>query len=276
MLNLFKSIFLPDTFQLANGKIVKEKFNWTPYITIIVMILVVICAQITKLDIKVWLRNGKNFVQMINDMFPPNFGFFSTILKPMIATIMMSLLGTLIAAVIALPLSFYCSANPEFKLNKYLLTANRTALGLLRTLPVLVYAKLIALIFGSGAFSGMLAIAIFTLPICVKMMYEQIETVEMGPYEAISSTGASRIKSLWCSIFPQVKGYYYSTVLYNFEMNVRSAAILGYVGAGGIGVLINTQLTWRSYGNTGLMLLVLVIAVIIIESLSRYLRGKLV
>ncbi len=276
MLNLFKSIFLPDTFQLANGKIVKEKFNWTPYITIIVMILVVICAQITKLDIKVWLRNGKNFVQMINDMFPPNFGFFSTMLKPMIATIMMSLLGTLIAAVIALPLSFYCSANPEFKLNKYLLTANRTALGLLRTLPVLVYAKLIALIFGSGAFSGMLAIAIFTLPICVKMMYEQIETVEMGPYEAISSTGASRIKSLWCSIFPQVKGYYYSTVLYNFEMNVRSAAILGYVGAGGIGVLINTQLTWRSYGNTGLMLLVLVIAVIIIESLSRYLRGKLV
>lgn len=276
MLNLFKSIFLPDTFQLANGKIVKEKFNWTPYITIIVMILVIICAQITKLDIKVWLRNGKNFVQMINDMFPPNFGFFSTMLKPMIATIMMSLLGTLIAAVIALPLSFYCSANPEFKLNKYLLTANRTALGLLRTLPVLVYAKLIALIFGSGAFSGMLAIAIFTLPICVKMMYEQIETVEMGPYEAISSTGASRIKSLWCSIFPQVKGYYYSTVLYNFEMNVRSAAILGYVGAGGIGVLINTQLTWRSYGNTGLMLLVLVIAVIIIESLSRYLRGKLV
>lgn len=276
MLNLFKSIFLPDTFQLANGKIVKEKFNWTPYITIIVMILVVICAQITKLDINVWLRNGKNFVQMINDMFPPNFGFFSTMLKPMIATIMMSLLGTLIAAVLALPLSFYCSANPEFKLNKYFLTANRTALGLLRTLPVLVYAKLIALIFGSGAFSGMLAIAIFTLPICVKMMYEQIETVEMGPYEAISSTGASRIKSLWCSIFPQVKGYYYSTVLYNFEMNVRSAAILGYVGAGGIGVLINTQLTWRLYANTGMMLLVLVITVIVIESLSRYLRGKLV
>ncbi|MDD2592139.1 MAG: phosphonate ABC transporter, permease protein PhnE [Erysipelotrichaceae bacterium] len=276
MLNLIKKIFLPDTFVLSNGKSIKEKFNWGPYITIVVVILVIISAQITNVDINVWIKNGKNFVQMIDDMFPPNFDFFSVMFKPMVATIMMSLLGTLIAAVLALPVSFYLSSNPEFKLNKYLLTSNRTLLGLLRTLPVLVYAKLIALIFGSGAFSGMIAIAIFTFPICVKMMYEQIETVDMGPYEAMISTGASRARSIICSVFPQVKGYYYSTVLYNFEMNVRSAAILGYVGAGGIGVLINTQLTWRAYSNTGLMLIVLVLTVIIIESTSRYLRRKLV
>ena len=276
MLNLIKKIFLPDTFVLSNGKSIKEKFNWGPYITIVVVILVIISAQITNVDINVWIKNGKNFVQMIDDMFPPNFDFFSVMFKPMVATIMMSLLGTLIAAVLALPVSFYLSSNPEFKLNKYLLTSNRTLLGLLRTLPVLVYAKLIALIFGSGAFSGMIAIAIFTFPICVKMMYEQIETVDMGPYEAMISTGASRARSIICSVFPQVKGYYYSTVLYNFEMNVRSAAILGYVGAGGIGVLINTHLTWRAYSNTGLMLIVLVLTVIIIESTSRYLRRKLV
>jgi len=271
-----KNIFLPQTYTLSNGKSIKEKFNWTPYITIVVIILVVISAQITNVDIKVWIKNGKNFVQMIDDMFPPNFDFFSVMFKPMVATIMMSLLGTLIAAVFALPVSFYLSSNTEFKINKYVLTGNRTLLGLLRTLPVLVYAKLIALIFGSGAFSGMLAIAIFTFPICVKMMYEQIETVDMGPYEAISSTGASRLKSIWTAVFPQVKGYYYSTVLYNFEMNVRSAAILGYVGAGGIGVLINTQLTWRAYSNTGMMLVVLVITVIVIESVSRFIRRKLV
>ena len=271
-----KNIFLPQTYTLSNGKSIKEKFNWTPYITIVVIILVVISAQITNVDIKVWIKNGKNFVQMIDDMFPPNFDFFSVMFKPMVATIMMSLLGTLIAAVFALPVSFYLSSNTEFKINKYVLTGNRTLLGLLRTLPVLVYAKLIALIFGSGAFSGMLAIAIFTFPICVKMMYEQIETVDMGPYEAISSTGASRLKSILTAVFPQVKGYYYSTVLYNFEMNVRSAAILGYVGAGGIGVLINTQLTWRAYSNTGMMLVVLVITVIVIESISRFIRRKLV
>ncbi|MEA5026840.1 MAG: phosphonate ABC transporter, permease protein PhnE [Erysipelotrichaceae bacterium] len=276
MFKIIRSIFVPDTFTLANGKVVREKFNWGPYITIFVIILVLISARITKVDFAVWLKNGRNFIQMLEDMFPPNWEFISTMTKPMIATIMMSLIGTLVAAILALPISFYCSGNPEFKLNKSYLTAHRTWLGLVRTLPVLIYAKLIALIFGSGALSGTIAIAIFTLPICIKMMYEQIETVDMGPYEAMMSTGASRAKCLWCAVFPQVKGYYYSTVLYNFEMNVRSAAILGYVGAGGIGVLINTQLTWRAYGNTGLMLLVLIITVVVIESTSRYLRRKLV
>jgi len=276
MIKIIKNIFLPDTFTLSNGKVVKEKFNWGPYITIIVIILVAICSVITKIDIPLFIKRSYHFTTMIQAMIPPNWSFMSTMAKPMIATIMMSLIGTIVAAVLALPISFYCSSNPAFKLNKQYLTVHRTWLGLIRTLPVLIYAKLIALIFGSGTLSGTIAIAIFTFPICIKMMYEHIETVDMGPYEAMLSTGAGRIKSLRCSVFPQVKGYYYSTVLYNFEMNVRSAAILGYVGAGGIGVLINTQLTWRAYGNTGLMLFVLVITVIIIESTSRYLRKKLV
>lgn len=113
MLNLIKKIFLPDTFVLSNGKSIKEKFNWGPYITIVVVILVIISAQITNVDINVWIKNGKNFVQMIDDMFPPNFDFFSVMFKPMVATIMMSLLGTLIAAVLALPVSFYLSSNPS-------------------------------------------------------------------------------------------------------------------------------------------------------------------
>jgi len=276
MLDIIKGIFVPSTFTLSNGKVVKEKFNWGPYITIAVIILMLICAEVTEVDFSVWAKRGKNFIQMVDDMIPPNWEFISTMIQPMIATIMMSLIGTLAAAVIALPISFYCSSNPEFKLNRTYLTVHRTWLSLVRTLPVLVYAKLVALVFGSGALSGTIAIFIFTLPICIKMMYEQIETVDMGPYEAMLSTGASRMQCMWCAIFPQVKGYYYSTVLYNFEMNVRSASILGYVGAGGIGVLINTQLTWRLYANTGLMLVILMATVIAVESVSRYLRKKLV
>ncbi|MBQ1508370.1 MAG: ABC transporter permease subunit, partial [Erysipelotrichaceae bacterium] len=96
-----------------------------------------------------------------------------------------------------------------------------------------------------------------------------------GPYEALESTGATRVKCIMKAAYPQVRGYFWSTVLYCFETNVRSAAILGYVGAGGIGVQINEQLKWRAYGNTGLMVLVLVITVVIIETISRELRKKI-
>ena len=92
----------------------------------------------------------------------------------------------------------------------------------------------------------------------------------------MESTGAKRVQCIINTAFPQVRGYFWSTVLYCFETNVRSAAILGYVGAGGIGVQINNQMTWRHYDNTGLIILVLVLTVVVVESTSREIRKRLV
>ena len=266
-------IFYPRTYTLSNGKVVKEKFNYTPYIIIVVIIFSIFCGVVTGCDFGLMTRRTKQFWALIDNMFPPNWAYLPDLFKPMVDTIVMSLLGTAVGCLIALPVSFYLSAN--FKLNKTYLVAHRGVLSVLRTLPTMVYAQLLSIVIGTGTMAGTVAIAIFTYTIAVKMLYEQIETVDMGPYEAMESIGANRPMSMMKAVYPQVRGYFWSTVLYCFETNVRSAAILGYVGAGGIGVLINQELKWRNYANTVLMVLILVVTVVVIETVSREIRKKL-
>lgn len=273
MLDDILHIFYPRTYTLSNGKKVKEKFNFVPYVIIVVIIFSVFCAIVTGCDFELMIRRNKQFWDLIRNMFPPNWKYLPDLFKPMVDTIVMSILGTVIGCLIALPISFYLSTN--FKLNKAYLVTHRGLLSILRTLPTMVYAQLLSIVIGTGTLAGTIAIAIFTYTISVKMLYEQIETVDMGPYEAMQSLGAKRAFCMIKAIYPQIRGYFWSTVLYCFETNVRSAAILGYVGAGGIGVLINQELKWRNYANTGLMVLILVITVVIIETVSREIRKKL-
>ena len=97
----------------------------------------------------------------------------------------------------------------------------------------------------------------------------------MGSYEAMLAIGCTRVRSFILSIIPQVLPLYLSNSLYCFEGNVRYAAILGYVGAGGIGLILNSQIGWRNYSKVGMILIILFFAVVIIEYLSYYLREKL-
>lgn len=267
-------IFVPREYELSNGKKVKEKFNPTPYITIAVILVTIFFAKYCGVDFGKFAARFSKFTTMLGQMFPPAWGFWSEMKKAMLDTILMSLLGTVFGCALALPLSFYLSQN--FHFNPIYLKGHKALLSVFRTLPTLVYAKLLSIVIGTGPLAGTIAIAIFSYTIAVKMMYEQIETIDMGPYEALESTGANRLRCIICSAFPQVRGFFWSTCLYIFETNVRSAAILGYVGAGGIGVLMNAQLSWRQYANVGMMVFVLVVTVVVIESISREIRKKLV
>ena len=107
------------------------------------------------------------------------------------------------------------------------------------------------------------------------MLYESIETIDMGPFEAMESMGAGRIRAFAAACMPQILPTYLSHCLYSFEMNIRAASILGYVGAGGLGILIDERIGWRDYNGLGTVLLTLFIAVFIIENLSQFLRSKL-
>ena len=162
--------------------------------------------------------------------------------------------------------------------NKFVLGTTRILLSFLRTLPVLVYAYFLAYIFGFGVLAGTVAIMIFTFAIMSKMLYERIETIDMGAYMAIEATGATKTRAFFTAVIPQIMGTYLSLSLYSFEFNIRYAGILGYVGAGGIGVILNNQMTLGirgGYGNALVILIFLFITVISIESLSRYLRRRL-
>lgn len=123
--------------------------------------------------------------------------------------------------------------------------------------------------------AGTVAIFLFTIAYVGKLLYEQIENANMEAYEAMQSMGLTTIQSFHFAILPQILPNYLSTSLFCFEGNVRYASILGYVGAGGIGLLLNESLGWRSYENVGMILLMLVGTIFIIETTSEYFRKKL-
>jgi phosphonate transport system permease protein len=143
-------------------------------------------------------------------------------------------------------------------------------------LPTLVSALIATFIFGLGTIAGTTAIAIFSFSYIGKILYEEIETVDMGAFEAMEAMGTTKTRAFIVAIIPQVLPSFLSNSLYNFEGNVRYAAVLGYVGAGGIGMILNEQLGWREYPNVGMILVVLLITVFVIESISRWARKKLV
>ena len=131
-------------------------------------------------------------------------------------------------------------------------------MSLVRTLPTLVCALIATYIFGLGTMAGTCAIAVFTFAYVGKQLFEIIETVDMGPYEAMEALGATTPAALvTTAVFPQVLPTYLSVSLFCLEGNVRYASILGYVGAGGLGLIMNEKIGWREYDSLGMILIVL-------------------
>lgn len=284
---------------------------WTLLLTAVLVSLYVT----TKFDFTTFVRKFSNFTDILKQIFHPTLfqytpsqdffaplsglGFFEKlwrfgacladwaeeyyvrvftvemgeIMKPLVETIKMSVMGSVIGSTVALPFAVFASANINH--NGATVALLRFLLNIVRTLPTLVIANICALIFKLGAFAGTVAIAIFTFGIVCKMLYESIETIDMGPFEAMESFGAGKIKAFWSACMPQILPTYLSHCLYSFEINIRAASILGYVGAGGLGILISEHIGWRDYNALGSLLLCLFITVLVIDNLSQYLRKKL-
>jgi phosphonate transport system permease protein len=182
-------------------------------------------------------------------------------------------IGTVAGCAIGLPLAIFASSN--INRNKPSLLVIRFILAVMRSVPTLIYASVLALIFSLGAFAGSVAIVIFTVGIVAKMLYESIETIDMGPFEAMTSFGSSTFQAFWAACMPQILPTYLDDCLYCFELNVRASSILGYVGAGGLGVLIRERTGLRAYDDLGCVLITLFVVVWIIDLLSDYIRSKL-
>ena len=277
-LAVIKDIFVPGKIIIKDGKEVYPPKPIGPYVVIILIIVVYFAAKATDFSIPVLVRRMLDFkfgpFSLVKRYFPPDWSFWPEIIDPLLETIQMSFLGSFLGAVFALPAAFFASSN--INKNKILLTASRLILSLFRTLPIIIYASLFTLVFGLGAVAGTIAITLFTFSIVSKMLYEKIETVDLGAFEAIQSTGASKGKSFITAVLPQILPSYYSMSLYSFEINIRYAAILGYVGAGGIGFdLDNVMKNIRLNDRVVVILFFILIVVVLIESLSRFLRGRL-
>lgn len=271
---MFDKMFVPKKITLPNGKVVMEKRSYTPLVLLILLIATIISVRITGFRMEVIFKRIHEFFVILDQMIPPNWEYTPKLWRPLMDTIKMSLLGSVLGAILALPVAFLASSN--IIKSSIVVSTIKFLLSILRTLPTLVAALIATFIFGLGTLAGTVAIFLFTISYVAKLLYEQIENANMDAYEAMESIGLTRIQAFRYAIFPQVLPNYLSTSLFCFEGNVRYASILGYVGAGGIGLLLSEGLGWRNYANVGIILLMLAITVFIIENISEHFRKKLV
>ena len=271
--SLFDRIFKPEVITLDNGHEVKRPKSKMPLIIICLVIVLAFSIRMTGFDLGIIVKRFAQLGVILGKIFHPDFSFLPKVIGPLIDTIKMSLLGTIIGCTLALPIALLSSSN--INKNKILLSLCKFLLAIVRTLPTIIIATIAALIFSLGTFAGTVAITIFTFGVVGKMLFESIETIDMGPFEAMESFGANKFEAFWSACIPQIFPTYLSHCLYCFEMNIRAASILGYVGAGGLGLLINERIGWRDYNSLGTVLLVLFIAVVLVDFLSTYFRKKL-
>jgi len=271
--SLFDKIFKPEHITLENGHTIDRPRSRMPLILLSLAIVIFVSMEATGFDFGTLANRFGQLGVILGQIFHPDWSFFPKVIDPLIETIKMSVLGTVAGCLLGLPLSIIASSN--INKNKPTLLIVRFILALMRSVPTLIYASVLSLIFGLGTFAGTIAIVIFTLGIVAKMLYESIETIDMGPFEAMTSFGATTFQAFWSACMPQILPTYLDDCLYCFELNVRASSILGYVGAGGLGVLIRERTGLRAYDDLGCVLLTLFATVWIIDILSDYIRSKL-
>ncbi|MBZ6527022.1 phosphonate ABC transporter, permease protein PhnE [Aerococcaceae bacterium DSM 111021] len=266
-------MFKPKEITLSNGKSVYQKATRVPLIILLLLIFTFIALRVTETELSVLAERGEQFFVILGQMIPPNWKYSSNIWRPMIDTIQMSLLGSVLGAIVAIPIAMLSSAN--LIQSRWVTGIFKLFLSITRTLPTLITASIATFVFGIGTTAGTIAIFIFTFSYIGKLMYENIENIDMGPFEAMESMGLSKVEAFRYAVVPQIMPTYLSVSLFAFEGNIRYAAILGYVGAGGIGLILNQELGWRDYANAGMILLILMVVVFIIEQISEYYRQRL-
>ncbi|ENH98026.1 phosphonate ABC transporter permease [Gracilibacillus halophilus YIM-C55.5] len=271
---MYNKIIPSKKWTLPNGKVVEEKRSKTPFIFFVLIVATWFSVQLTNFDMQTIISEARQFWIIFADMIPPTWSYLPEVWQPLMDTIKMSLLGSIIGSIVAIPVAYLASSN--IVLFKPIVVLTKVFLSILRTLPTLVSALIATLIFGLGTFAGTVAIFLFTVSYVGKLLYEQIEDADMKPFEAMESIGMTRRQAFRYAIFPQVLPNFLSTSLFCFEGNVRYAAILGYVGAGGIGLLLDENIGWRDYTNVGMILFMLILTVYIIETISEHFRKKLI
>lgn len=213
------------------------------------------------------------FVEFLLELYPPDVTVAPTLLESAIETIQMVLVGTLLGTILALPIAAMASSNIA---PKPLVAVARTYLMVVRTVPSLVWALIFVVVVGLGPTAGVFSLTFYTLGYLGKMYYEAIESIDMDSVEGVVVTGANGTQIFTHAILPQVLPHLVNNFFFMIEYNLRHAAILGFVGAGGIGFYIFLYLQSFSFDKVAMALLVLLGLVIGFDRLSLEVRKRLI
>ena len=235
--------------------------------------MLIVSVMTTHVSLIVLGKRGSRFFDIAGQMIPPAWDYGAAVLQPLWATIQMSFAGTVLGACLGL-IGAVC-ANSYINRFPWLRIPFKAVVHLIRTIPALILALFCTFLLGLGALAGTVALTVYTTAVLTRMGYEDMENMDLRAANALEVTGCGSWKAFVRTILPAVLPGYLTNVLYMLEANVRHAAILGYVGAGGIGLLLNEQLAWRQYSQVGMIIFLLFLVVIAAESLSEWLRHVL-
>jgi len=233
----------------------------------------------------VWSANGIGFsaselacniaggTRLIEESWPPDFSFLPRLAAPMLETVYIAIIGTVVGGIFAIPVAVLAARN--LTPNRPTWFVDRNFMNILRTLPDLFWAMLFATAVGFGPVAGALALTVFTVAVISKLYSESLESIDMGLPEAIRAAGGSWLQMIQFGALPQAAQQYVSYALYAFELNIRASVVLGLVGAGGIGMILETQRANFEYERVTMIILAVLVAVLIIEEVSEAIRKRL-
>ncbi len=213
---------------------------------------------------------GRFFAQAI----PPDLERLLPASEAMLETFNIGIVGTTFGVIFSLPISLLAADNTSP--NYIIRTITRGVIALLRTVPDLIWAIIFVISVGLGPLPGILAITVDTIGLCSRFFSERIEELKVGPIEALESTGASKISVILGSVIPAAFPSFVGTSLYAVEKSIRSAVVLGIVGAGGIGVELSTSMTLMRYDEAFTIILLILIVVIAVQKISQGIRKKII
>ena len=219
------------------------------------------------------LANLGKAPKIISEFWPPNLAFAGKTVDGMLETFQMAVVATAIGSLIAVPVAFLASRISAP--GRWVLAIDRSVLSVVRSVPDILYAIIFVAALSIGPLPGILALILFNIGVIGKLLSETVDGVDPGPLEAARATGAGHPQVVWTAVMPQVLPNYVAYALYTFELNIRASAVVGFVGAGGIGLVLDTQRKFFNYDNVAMIVLELFVMVVIIEFISERLRRRL-
>lgn len=218
-------------------------------------------------------RNGANATRTLVQLVQPDYSFFPQTLDALGQTAQMAIIGTAVGVAISLPLSFLASgaSNPDARSRNIL----RFVMNVIRSVPDLLYASVFVTAIGVGALSGIAALLLFNLGIMVKLISENLDGLDRGGQEAALAGGSGWIKADRAAMLPEVMPAFLSQTIYVLELNIRASTVLGLVGAGGLGMLIDKVRTFYQYHYLSLVILEILVLVVALDLLSSAVRKRL-
>jgi len=253
--------------------------NWSKTIanaSIALVLAAVLSLSYYPSEMNNWLMlftDAKNMAIFINDFLKPDFSDIGEFVAKMLETVQMAVWGTFLSILFGIPFSLLSSNNIA---PNWVVQSVRRLMDAARAINELVFAILFVAAVGLGPLAGVMALFIHNLGIISKLFSEAVEAIDQRPVEGIRASGAGYLHEIIYGVIPQVLPLWTSLSLYRFETNVRSATVLGIVGAGGIGFLFYESFRAFQYARASAVILVVVITVMLIDMLSSRLRKHLI